>query len=342
MGLEGNGCVVEGGPATRLAVARRALSSLPDDPRAARRSVLGAIRHVVPGDFGLEYRTHYEDGWLLSADLVTDDPDWMAELTPWVGSRIDREVHSYDPELPDPREVNRFIGIRSEQRELRVYQGLYAPNGLTQLRALAYDGTSFLGWVAVLRAGDRPPFSDDERRALDRLAPSVARSLAAVHTLERAELDAVAPGHLVFSPEGRLEHATEPVTDWLTEERRAFLGDFVACVDRGEQPATALDGASISVRRLVGERTMYLVNLAAERLPQRSVLARLSGRRREVAELAAAGATAKEVAEELGISPHTVRQHLKVVYRDLGVASRVDLARLVESESAPRTLGGAV
>ena len=55
----------------------------------------------------------------------------------------------------------------------------------------------------------------------------------------------------------------------------------------------------------------------------------LTPRQREVCEFAAAGATAKEVARHLGISPHTVRQHLKASYAELGVANRVELARAI-------------
>ncbi|MGE0788235.1 MAG: LuxR C-terminal-related transcriptional regulator [Sandaracinaceae bacterium] len=52
----------------------------------------------------------------------------------------------------------------------------------------------------------------------------------------------------------------------------------------------------------------------------------LTGRQFEVCQLAAVGATAHEVARHLQISPHTVRQHLKAAYAELGVANRVELA----------------
>ncbi len=54
---------------------------------------------------------------------------------------------------------------------------------------------------------------------------------------------------------------------------------------------------------------------------------RLTRRQREVAELAATGATIEEIARHLGISPHTVRQHLRDAYRLLDVGNRVELAR---------------
>ncbi|MGE0790855.1 MAG: LuxR C-terminal-related transcriptional regulator [Sandaracinaceae bacterium] len=96
----------------------------------------------------------------------------------------------------------------------------------------------------------------------------------------------------------------------------------------------------ISAHRLVSthdratERCLVVV-AAVSGHPQRARDVRLSPRRREVAELAAVGATAIEIAAHMTISPHTVRQHLKSVYRELGVANRVELVRaLAEIELA--------
>ncbi|MFJ1702637.1 LuxR C-terminal-related transcriptional regulator [Kitasatospora sp. NPDC088346] len=55
----------------------------------------------------------------------------------------------------------------------------------------------------------------------------------------------------------------------------------------------------------------------------------LSGREREVAELAAAGLASRRIAERLVLSPRTVEAHLGSVYRKLGVSSRLALSRLV-------------
>ena len=51
----------------------------------------------------------------------------------------------------------------------------------------------------------------------------------------------------------------------------------------------------------------------------------------QVALLAAGGATSKEVAATLFISPRTVDTHLGRVYRKLQVRSRVELARRLDT-----------
>ncbi len=55
----------------------------------------------------------------------------------------------------------------------------------------------------------------------------------------------------------------------------------------------------------------------------------LTEREREVTRLVATGRTDAEIADELMLSRHTVKQYLKTIYRKLGVRSRVDLTRRV-------------
>lgn len=51
----------------------------------------------------------------------------------------------------------------------------------------------------------------------------------------------------------------------------------------------------------------------------------LSNRQREIVEQALLGGSTEEIAENLGISAHTVRNHLKAIYRKLAVNSRAQL-----------------
>jgi DNA-binding NarL/FixJ family response regulator len=56
----------------------------------------------------------------------------------------------------------------------------------------------------------------------------------------------------------------------------------------------------------------------------------LSEREREVLELLGAGATNREIAERLFLSPHTVKDHTTALYRKLGVRNRAEAARKAE------------
>jgi two-component system response regulator DesR len=50
----------------------------------------------------------------------------------------------------------------------------------------------------------------------------------------------------------------------------------------------------------------------------------LSDREREVLEAVASGATNREIAERLFLSPHTVKEHTSSLYRKLGARNRAE------------------
>jgi DNA-binding NarL/FixJ family response regulator len=56
----------------------------------------------------------------------------------------------------------------------------------------------------------------------------------------------------------------------------------------------------------------------------------LSAREREVLTLIASGATNREIAKRLYLSPHTVKEHASSLYRKLGVKNRAEAARRAE------------
>jgi DNA-binding CsgD family transcriptional regulator len=73
----------------------------------------------------------------------------------------------------------------------------------------------------------------------------------------------------------------------------------------------------------------HLPQLSVRVLPTPRALAwsRLTESERRVARLVAAGATNREAADQLCLSPHTVNSHLRHVFKKLGINSRIRLAR---------------
>ena len=66
---------------------------------------------------------------------------------------------------------------------------------------------------------------------------------------------------------------------------------------------------------------------------QSSIFTKLSKRKREICQLLIMGLTDKEIGRELGVSHNTVSNHLKDIYRMLGVASRPEaIANLSKHE----------
>ena len=73
-------------------------------------------------------------------------------------------------------------------------------------------------------------------------------------------------------------------------------------------------------------------------------LSSLSSREREIAILYATGQTSKEIADELCISPTTVRNHVATIYRKLGISNKTELVNLAgkASESSPEPDAGSM
>jgi DNA-binding CsgD family transcriptional regulator len=79
------------------------------------------------------------------------------------------------------------------------------------------------------------------------------------------------------------------------------------------------------------QRAEVSENLVARSRPG-GVWSLLSPREREIAGMLMKGNRPSEIAGALGLSVHTVRNHLRLVYRKLGVHSQIELlARLRES-----------
>jgi DNA-binding NarL/FixJ family response regulator len=83
------------------------------------------------------------------------------------------------------------------------------------------------------------------------------------------------------------------------------------------------DEVAMAVRMVGKGMTVFGRQEEAPTLP-------LSEREREVLTLIASGATNREIAERLYLSPHTVKEHASSLYRKLGVKNRAEAARRAE------------
>ena len=77
--------------------------------------------------------------------------------------------------------------------------------------------------------------------------------------------------------------------------------------------------------RVFVELSRQLADQAAN--PELPKISLLTAKEREAVAIAAAnpGATAREIAEKLHVSEHTMRNHLNAIYEKLGVGNRVEL-----------------
>lgn len=137
-----------------------------------------------------------------------------------------------------------------------------------------------------------------------------------------------------------------------TSARRVRLPDAVrevvqrvgaaAVASRGWQSGSVEhDGVTWLVTAAPVDRTsaqVMLLPVSVEADPARvdEVAPQITPREREVLLLSLRGRSPREIADDLDISWHTVRTHLKRAYRHLGVSSRAEAVALVLDSSRPR------
>lgn len=140
-------------------------------------------------------------------------------------------------------------------------------------------------------------------------------------------------GLVVLDATGQLRAATRDGAWWMSvPEVQAAVADWIGA--RTHEPrARRLKTMDVQVTLLwLGPDTepSYAVEFTAAPADTSPARQALSARQWEVCEYAAAGATVPEIARTTGLSPETVRTHLRTAYRRLGVANRVELANALQ------------
>jgi len=180
---------------------------------------------------------------------------------------------------------------------------------------------------------DKPgPLTDDERERVrlhayytDRVLHR-AGHLASLSSVASSAHERVGGGGYPRAIAGE----TIPLLGRILECADAY---HAMCENRPHRPAMSKDVAAKEVRRMArdGELDGSAVDavLAAAGHPVRnrpSTPAGLTPREVEVLELAARGATTRQVASRLGITPKTAGNHIERIYSKIGVSSRAEAA----------------
>ncbi len=238
----------------------------------------------------------------------------------------------------------------------RRYRELIRPFGMSsELRAAFVDQATGWGAVCLLRPPGSPEFNPAEAALLDAVSRYLAQGVrTALLQAEAREDDgcAGAPGLVLLDHRLRLEAATPPAAPLVAELMETEGGRFnelpyvVCAVAARAQAAGRCDSSLAMARaRVLAKSGRWLAlhgAMAQGKSPARvaviiepakpaSVAPLLlqaygvTGREEQVLRHLLRGASTKEIAALLGISPYTVQEHLKKLFDKFGVRSRREL-----------------
>ncbi len=241
---------------------------------------------------------------------------------------------------PLPEDRDQFLTLH-HRLELRGIDDLsaevlpWAPRfGLSDwIGLLVYHGARFVGWIGAWRVRSQEPFSPTECDQLNGQIEAIRPLLVDAHQCEQQSRRDQA-GFILFTHDGTTSHASAGLKDWLDDQRRADLLELITDNPRDtESGPYFFAGMRITITPLHGLNThrAYLMRLMPARYPRIEPEAVLTPSQKEVARLATTGATVEEMARMLHRSPHTVKTHLKHIYRRLDINSRVQLVELIDT-----------
>ena len=326
----------------RTEVATKRLQTLhTTEPRQIRKQVLETLIELVDADEAAFFKYALRDGiFHYTAIQAVADAEMQEQVIEPLDGAPTLSNQGWNPRLPDSREHQRFVRRQfapqqlrdsTEHQLLRMFYGRFDIN--TQLRALLYDGRRFLGWIGCWRRNSKP-FGEADEELINTVLDPVIAALTVADGAERELREE--PAQLLFEPVGpEIEYATDGGANWLTASRPEHLTQVIRRADNGHALPSRLliDGFEVRLNRLVGDQsTRYLASIASTEAPRLSPKAALTPRQRDIAEYAAVGATAKEIARTLKISSTTVRHHLKNIYHRLDIGCRAELALCLSVE----------
>lgn len=184
--------------------------------------------------------------------------------------------------------------------------------------------------LSLYRARATPRYSEDERVLVERIVPHLVASTrhARIDELRRATQVSLAysPAAAIVNRKATVLEAEPRFVDLIASRYPAYRGPAL--------PSALASLAQVSEpTRQVVDRLVVRADPAADvvLLHARQLLPvdTLTEREREVASSFAMGLSTKEIADELGIAPNTVRVHVGRVYEKLGIGNKAELASMI-------------
>ena len=245
---------------------------------------------------------------------------------------------------------------------------VYEPHGYgDELRAVFATGRTAWGHACLTRRAQDPFFTADEVALMAAVAPHIGNGIRTCHLLGglTGGDPTDTPALIVLDDSGEVVSLTPQAREWLgppeevdativlhevAHRARALSEGAPPGADGSDHPAMArvrsrtgdwlvIRGARMTDGTHEGPATTALVLEPAARAdlaPLLLALHQLTDRERQVTQLLLVGMSIAHIAEQLWITPQTLRGHVKSIFAKLGVSSRPELAALLSREPRSR------
>lgn len=328
----------------------------------ARDRLLSADANELPVQSVCEeiLRALHEIAEFTWAAVMTTDPETLLPSGGVVeGYDAADCVPFWDNELLDP-DFNKFTQLARSQDPVATlvdavdgdlarsprYRKLYARNGVAdELRMVFVAGSSCLAIGNLVRPDDAGPFRPEEVADIRQLVPVATTVLRHAFGRVAREARSEAPVIMVLDADGNVRTVSENGQRVLDELRGPTDDDGLPTTVRAAATKARWSRASTNVTTRVrdgdgrwvrlhvtpvhGEAGAVAVVIETARPDDivRILLESygLTDRETDIVLLLARGLAPKEIATELAISVHTVRDHVKAIYEKAGVNSRAEL-----------------
>jgi DNA-binding CsgD family transcriptional regulator len=344
--------------AARLEASVDRLSGRDIDSRSMLRGLADRLRTAIPCDGLLLLRT--DPTTVLPTDGVVDAlPPALCKHF-WDNELLETDYNKF-VDLAR-REVNAATLSAATGGDLtrsRRYANLYRPLGIGDELRVSFTSRDGSCWgIAQLARSDGDQFTDEERDLLVTASSTIAEGLRGTFVATSpARSGLVGPALILLDEDGDVHAITPAARHWMAELVRGSATGMrpvpepvylVAGRARAAKAGVANDPARVRARTTAGVwlhlhaacidgadalNGAVAVVITPARAPDLAPLIalayRVTAREQEVLQFIARGFTTAEMARELGISRHTVRDHVKALFTKVGVRSRTELVARV-------------
>ncbi len=260
-----------------------------------------------------------------------------------------RDRHSFTQLVSGRRQVGVFGSGSPKERDSEHQHDILAAEGFgSEMRIALMHGGVLWGGMVLLRERSRTPFLPAEVQQAERLARHITFALQRFVSGKplRPIRCGVAPGVALVGRDFEVKGVTPTGRDALRalvpppgpaddEELFALLWNVTHMARSASGPAlsripTPQGWIALHAQLLegtaAGDVAVTIQPAAADTLlPAVTAWYGITSREQAVIEQALQGLPVKQIARRLGLSPHTVNDHFKAIYRKTGVSGREEL-----------------